>query len=81
VRLARAFPDRTVLCFHKSAEIIILALLPKDRCPTLFPLCFSLTCLFFHSQRPKNNMEFSYLSFYLCKPETKRNTPIKQHWF
>jgi hypothetical protein len=73
---------RTVLSFHKSAEIIISALLPKDRYPSNpFPLCFSLTSLFFHSQRPKNNMEFSSPFFYLCKPENKRNTQIKQQWF
>jgi hypothetical protein len=68
------FPDRTVLSFHKSAEIIISALLPKDRYPTLPPLFFTHLLIFPFSKGKKHNMEFSYLSFTFASQKT-RETP------
>jgi hypothetical protein len=66
--------DRTVLSFHKSAEIIISALLPKDRYPTLSPFVFHSPPYFSILQGKKTTWNFLHLSFTFASQKT-RETP------
>jgi len=62
---------RTVLSFRKSAEIIISALLPKDRYPTLSPIVFHSPAYFSILKGKKTTWNFLTFLFTFASQKTR----------